>query len=60
MNATENIRLPIHYNYLIQSLIYHSLDEEFAEFLHDQGYEVEKRKFKLFNFSRLLGQYEMK
>jgi len=33
--------------------------EEFAEFLHDQGFEVGKRKFKLFTFSRLLGQYRI-
>ena len=59
LNATESIRLPIHYNYLIQSLIYHSMDGDFAEFLHDQGYGVEKRKFKLFTFSRLFGQYKI-
>src|SRR5690554_6596015 len=40
-------------------MIYHSMDREFAEFLHDQGYEVGKRKFKLFSFSRLLGQYKI-
>ena len=59
LNATDSIRLPIHYNYLIQSLIYHSMAGEFAEFLHNQGYEVEKRKFKLFTFSRLLGSYKI-
>lgn len=59
LNATESIRLPIHYNHLVQSMIYHSMDREFAEFLHEQGYEVDKRKFKLFTFSRLLGQYEI-
>lgn len=59
LNATGSIRLPIHYNHLLQSLIYHSMAGEFAEFLHDQGYEVEKRKFKLFTFSRLLGPYRI-
>ena len=59
LNAREDIRLPIHYNYLIQSLIYHNMDEDFAGFLHDQGYEIEKRKFKLFTFSRLFGQYRI-
>ena len=59
LNATESIRLPIHYNHLVQSMIYHSMDREFAEFLHEQGYEVDKRKFKLFTFSRLLGQYKI-
>ena len=59
LNATESIRLPIHYNYLVQSMIYRNMDREFAEFLHEQGYEVGNRKFKLFTFSRLLGQYEI-
>ena len=57
LNAMDSIRLPIHYNYLVQSMIYQNMDREFAEFLHEQGYEVDKRKFKLFTFSRLLGQY---
>ncbi len=59
LNATESIRLPVNYNYLVQSMIYNNMDREFAEFLHDQGYEVGKRKFKLFSFSRLLGQYKI-
>lgn len=59
LTATENIRLPIHYNHLVQAMIYQSMDREFAEFLHEHGYEVNKRKFKLFTFSRLLGQYKI-
>lgn len=58
--SSENeVRLPVHYNYLLQSLIYHVLDKDFAEFLHNTGYETGGRRFKLFTFSRLLGQYEI-
>jgi CRISPR-associated endoribonuclease Cas6 len=53
------IRLPVHYNYWLQGLIYQSLDAEFAAFLHDHGFKGGGRVFKLFTFSRLLGEYKM-
>jgi CRISPR-associated endoribonuclease Cas6 len=53
------IRLPVHYNYLLQGMIYRSLDAEFAQFLHDRGFAGGGRFFKLFTFSRLLGEYQM-
>jgi len=59
LNAMDSIKLPIHYNYLVQSMIYRNMDKEFAEFLHNKGYEVNKRKFKLFTFSRLFGKYRI-
>ncbi|HEY8361800.1 MAG TPA: CRISPR-associated endoribonuclease Cas6 [Tissierellaceae bacterium] len=51
------VNLPISYNHLIQSLIYATLDNTLAEFLHNTGYEVDGRRFKLFTFSRLIGNY---
>lgn len=48
--------LPLNYQYAIASLIYATLGNASAEFasrLHDDGYSVEGRKFKLFTFSRL-------
>lgn len=56
--ATDN-SIPINYNYLVQSAIYSSLDNELAGRLHDEGRMVGKRKLKLFAFSRLLGRYEL-
>jgi len=32
--------LPIHYNYQLQAMIYRSLDEALAEWLHNRGYSV--------------------
>ncbi|HOL21315.1 MAG TPA: CRISPR-associated endoribonuclease Cas6 [bacterium] len=52
----KEIVLPIHYNYLIQSFIYKNIDKKLANFLHDKGFEFEKRKFKLFVFSRIFGE----
>jgi len=50
------LALPVHYNYLVQSLIYRNLDEALAEWLHNRGYNYGKRRFKLFTFSRLLSR----
>lgn len=48
--------LPVDYQYLISSWIYRRIadgDNEFAGFLHEQGYMSGNKKFKLFNFSPL-------
>ena len=55
----EGIRLPINYNYFLSGVIYQFLkesDPEYAQFLHQDGYEVENRRFKLFTFSQLMAQ----
>lgn len=35
------------------------MDPVYASFLHEQGYAYEKRQFRLFSFSRLMGQYSI-
>lgn len=57
--GTKGLTLPIHYNHMIQGAIYNSIDKKLADFLHDQGYMVENRSFKLFSFSRLMGNYQI-
>lgn len=54
------ITLPIHYNYLVQAMIYKSISERLADFLHTRGFVYEKRQFKLFTFSKLFGEYRIK
>ena len=52
-------QLPLNYQFALASLIYATLgeaDRVFAERLHDEGFGVEQRKFKLFTFSRLQAQ----
>jgi CRISPR-associated endoribonuclease Cas6 len=49
-------QLPFNYSFAIAALIYRTLGQasaEFAAHLHDEGFISEKRKFKLFTFSRL-------
>ena len=48
------IILPKHYNYILQALIYQILSPNLATKLHKEGFPYEKRKFKLFTFSRIL------
>ncbi len=55
----EIITLPIHHNHYIQAALYRLLDPVYASFLHQQGYSFEKRQFRLFSFSRLLGKYSI-
>lgn len=50
------IVLPTNYNYLIQAAIYRSISRELAAFLHDKGFLLGKRRFKMFTFSRLEGR----
>ena len=55
----EGICLPINYNYFLASAIYRFLresDPEYADFLHQDGYELENRRFKLFTFSQLMAK----
>lgn len=50
----RDILLPIHYNHLIQRNIYELLNDKYADFLHNEGYVHNGKRFKLFTFSRLV------
>jgi CRISPR-associated endoribonuclease Cas6 len=55
----NDLYLPLHYNHLIQGFIYESIDPALSAFLHDKGYEVDNRSFRLFVYSRILGNYRI-
>lgn len=58
--ADGEVDLPIQYNHILQGFIYNNLsDHDYRRFLHEEGYQYEKRKFKLFTFSRLEGRFRM-
>src|SRR5690625_2287690 len=50
----REIILPIDYNHMVQAMIYNQLEEEVADFLHEEGFRKEKIIYKLCNFYRLL------
>lgn len=56
----ERIVLPLDYNYHLQGFLYSSVSPELASFLHGRGFEYEKRSFKMFTFSKLMGRYEIR
>ncbi len=55
-SAEQELKIPVSYNYSIQSLIYRHVDDKLATFLHNEGYVHGKRRFKLFTFSRIQGK----
>ena len=58
LTSEEKINLPKSYNHILQGFIYeHILDPVLRKLLHNRGFIYEKRKFKFFTFSRLLGKF---
>ncbi len=55
----RGVCLPINYNHLLTSVIYQFLrlsDPEYARFLHEDGYTIGNKRFKLFTFSQLMAR----
>lgn len=48
--------MPIQYNHIMQAVVLKWInDEKYTTYLHDKGFALEKRVFKLYTFSRLEG-----
>ncbi len=59
MASKRNATLPLSYNHAVAGLIYRTIgsaSEGFAAALHDEGFEADGRRFKLFTFSRLFAR----
>ncbi len=56
---TDNLRLPLAGNAILQGFIYRLLSEQadYGDFLHDGGYRAGHKIFKLFLFRPLAGRY---
>jgi len=54
----DKLDLPIHYNEIVQGFIYNHISEDLSKWLHDEGFAYEKRSFKFFTFSRIMGQFK--
>lgn len=55
-HISGNLEIPFNYKYLLSGAIYGILsraDGEYASFLHEQGYRINNKTFKLFTFSDL-------
>jgi len=56
LSSDAPIELPKSYNHMLQAFFYRNMDRELAKFLHDYGFMLGKRKFKLFTFSKVIGK----
>lgn len=58
-SVNQGITLPISYQQILQGILYHLVESEdkVSTFLHDRGYQYEKRHYKLFTFSQIEGKY---
>ena len=54
----DRISFPLQYNHILQGFIYRTIDEKMATFLHEMGYGS-SRRFKLFTYSRLMGEFDI-
>lgn len=60
LESPGEIILPVHYNYLLQAAIYRQITRPvLREFLHEKGFALGQRRFKLFTFSRLMGRLRL-
>ncbi len=50
--------LPFHYAQWLQAAIYGFMGNPLARVVHDDGFPADKRNFRLFTFSRLMGKYQ--
>ena len=57
----EELVLPINYHQIIQGIIYSGLQffPEYGDFLHNKGYSLGERQYRLFTFSLLKGKYRI-
>ena len=53
------LTLPLNYNHIVQSIIYRAIGSmpDYGDFLHNKGYSVYKRQYRMFQFSQLSGDY---
>jgi CRISPR-associated endoribonuclease Cas6 len=60
LEAEKDSFLPLNYNYLLSAAIYKQLrfgSEEFSTFLHELGYPIDGRSFKLFTFALRMNRF---
>ncbi len=52
----KNVKINVRYHSLLQGVIYHALMNNCnVKVIHDKGYSIGKRKFKLFTYSEIFG-----
>jgi len=57
LSPSGPVAVPSQYNQLVQGAIYRCLSPDLRSELHDLGFGTRGRRFKLFTFSRLIGEF---
>lgn len=60
LKTDQKVAIPLNYQYHLSSALYQLLNrgnEEYAKILHEKGYELEHKRFKLFTFSTLIPEF---
>jgi CRISPR-associated endoribonuclease Cas6 len=59
-NEGHPVTIPIQYNHIIQAMIFSWIkNKEYGTFIHDKGYQIADKTYKLFTFSRMNGSYQL-
>ncbi|SHO50556.1 CRISPR-associated endoribonuclease Cas6 [Anaerocolumna xylanovorans] len=59
-DESHPLAIPIQYNHYVQAMIFSWIkDKEYSTFIHDKGYQIADKKYKLFTFSRMNGLYQL-
>lgn len=58
----DSLKLPLNYHHILQAIIYNSMKHftNYSDFLHDEGFGVGKRNYKMFTFGLLNGRYTIR
>lgn len=61
IHLNEPLVLPINYNHILQAVIYKAIGimPSYSDFLHDVGFQLNDKQFRIFTFSQLRGQYRI-
>ena len=58
--STE-LTLPIAYHHILQSILYNNMNgqDHYSDFIHNEGYTFQDRRFRMFTFGLLEGKYSI-
>ncbi len=58
---SSELTLPIGYHHVLQSIIYNNMrgQDNYSNFIHNEGYTYQERQFRMFTFSLLEGKYNI-
>ena len=62
INLESPLILPVNYNHILQAVIYQGIGKasDFGNFMHEEGYYLGQRQYKMFQFSQLSGKYSIR